>query len=246
MVSVADKPVLDVTVEEWEQYLEARRRRATLPPRMASPVNRLSGVVRCTACGNRMTVNRYLHQKDRFKCGNRACLSPTSIQIENAEAAVQAWLPTVATLVDAAAASAEPVSTASAEVERDRLARSASEAERALTQLTIDWARRVIPESAYIGARDALVAQRDAAAGALQKIARQSVTTKGYSTSSAALLADWHTLAPADCSLILQELAIVWVGRPEPGDRPGCTVRGLWEDQPDTGVSGDPLRMTRE
>lgn len=130
---------------------------------MVSPINRLSGVVRRTACGNRMTVNRSLHQKDRFKCGNRACASPTSIQIENAEMAVQAWLPTVAALVDAAAASAEQVSTACAEVERDRLARSASEAERAVTQLTIDWARRVIPESAYVGARDALVAQRDAA-----------------------------------------------------------------------------------
>lgn len=230
LVPGAQEPV--ISREEWDQYLEARSRRATLPPRMVSPVNRLSGVVRCTACGTRMTVNRYLHQKDRFKCGNRACSSPTSIQIENAEVAVQAWLPTVAALVDAAAASAEPVSTASADVERGRLARSASEAERALTQLTIDWARRVIPESAYVGARDALVAQRDAASGALEKIARRSLASASFAATSVSLLADWETLAPADCSLILQELAIVWVGRPAPGVKPVCTVLGVWEDHP--------------
>ena len=222
-----------ITAEQWRTYLDARDQRTTVSPRLLSPVSRLSGAVRCLACGRRMTVSRAEpHRRDRMKCSNRLCESRSSVGVAVAEAKIRAWLPTVAEQVDQYAASIAPATSASADVERDRLARSAADAERALTQLTIDWARRVIPESAYIGARDALVAQRDAATTALAKVARQDVEQGGFVGVAASLLADWDTLPAGDCSRILQELAIVWVGRDEAGGKVTCTVRGVWEDLP--------------
>lgn len=232
LVPGAQEPIL--SPEEWEAYRDARDRRLTIAPRLLSPVSRLSGAVRCLTCGRRMTVARFpaeTGKKDRLKCGHNDCTLRRSVRMDVAEAAVLAWLPTVADLVDEAA-SAQPKASASDAVERERLARSAMEAERALTRLTVDWARRVIPESAYIGARDALTEQRDSASAALDALARRSESSEQFASVSAALLADWETLAPADCSRILQELAVVWVGQHEPGGKGSCRVLGVWEDQP--------------
>lgn len=227
----AHEPV--ITEQQWHAYLTERSRRATLPPRLVSPVTNLSGVVRCEVCGARMVVHRNNgHQQPRYRCPNPKCTGRSSVAVGRAEVAVLEWLPTVAQSVDAQAGQPAASNTASATVERRRLARVAADAERALANLTLDYARRVVPLSAYEVARDALTKQRDQAASALGRMEKVSDGFGQRAATAAALLQDWDLLAVADRNAVLRELAVVWVQRLPDTRRPTIRVLGVWEDQP--------------
>lgn len=227
----AQEPV--ISQSQWTAYLEERSRRATLPPRLVSPVSTLSGVVRCEVCGHRMSVHRVgAKQQPRYKCANLTCPAPSSVAMSRAEDAVLAWLPTVAASVDDQAALAPPSNTASVNVERTRLARTAAEAEQALANLTMDYAKRIVPRAAYEAARDALTSQRDEAASALSRMERTREGIGQRSVVAAELLRDWDSLAVDDRNAVLRELAFVWVQRLPDTRRPTIRVLGVWEEQP--------------
>ncbi|MFD6029830.1 recombinase family protein [Cellulosimicrobium funkei] len=224
-VDGAHEAILDEAT--WRATLDARESRKTLAPRLVSAVSAISGVPRCGACGHRMALHRQKDQSPRMRCANRECVAPASILYSRVEAALLGWLPTVGQLVDEHAASAS-TRTAAEDVERACLLRVHDEAERALGRLTVDRARGIVPESAYVAARDHLEAEQREARESLRKYERAALTAD-YTTIAMKLLEDWDELSPPDISRTLRDLAVAVVTRREGRRGADVTVRGVWE-----------------
>jgi hypothetical protein len=143
-----------------------------------------------------------------------------------------AWLPTVEAQMGAASASAEQ-SSAAARVQADRAARAVTDAARALAQLTVDHARRIVPTSAYEAARDALVAEQSAAQATLERLTRRASASADHAMAAARLLETWGSAPAEDLAPMLRGLCTVWVVRRD-GAR-GCDVRvvGAWAPSPE-------------
>jgi site-specific DNA recombinase len=226
-IAGSHEPVIDDTT--WREYRRERARRATIPPRLrgiaASP---LSGVARCTTCGSRLALQRRAGTSTRMRCSTRECTAQVSVLASRVETCVLEWLPTVAAAVDAHAAKAAiGVDGAAA---RRRAEVVIADADDALARLTIAHARGLVPETAYVTARDELVAEADRARRILDELETQARTTAGADRAAAGLLEAWGTLPPARASALLRELVTVWVSRNI--DRPGCTIvaRPIWEE----------------
>jgi len=211
----AHDPVIDVAV--WEAYLRQRAARRRLPPRVEHPVYPLAGLVFCGACGGPMSAHGgltksgyrrgYLYQCAAYKKA-RAC-EGTWITRHRVEAAVLAWLHTVAGDVDEAAKAERGkvrARKASAGARR-RLAAEAARYENALTRLTVQLAQELVPPGAYAAARDDLAGRRDAALAALERLAADDDRVPDAPVRVAAgLLRDWPTLPPASQRAILGHL----------------------------------------
>lgn len=198
------EPLIDV--ETFREYERQRDARATRHPRQERSPYLFTGLLRCGwpvdggECGARMhgrstrrdgTVGyrcaAYVTQV-RHAGGNKAAWK--------IEQAVQDWLREVATDVNTAAdvLLAEQARAARRRTDADRLARELLAVEQALTNLTVDHARRVVPEAAYIAARDTLTAQRDRLAAAHANASAEA--SEGQPRRIAAdLLADWDLLS---------------------------------------------------
>lgn len=220
----AHEPIIDD--ETWQTFKAARAQRATTPPRLVRPASPLSGVAQCATCQRRMALHRK-PQGVYLRCARRECYEPAAVTYRAAEEAVRTWLPTVARMVDGRAASAT-ATTAAEKVERARLQRIVSEVERTLQQLTIDHAKRLVPTSAYEGARDQLVDEQHSASIALQKLDRRTASID-HAAVAAQLLDEWDTLDPAGISRMLRDLVVVTVHRREKGSPAEIVVRGAWE-----------------
>ncbi|MFJ2297359.1 recombinase family protein [Oerskovia paurometabola] len=219
-----------ITEDVWHAFQTARQSRTGLPPRLVNPVSPLSGVARCASCGHRMALHRQKQQTPRLRCANRECSSPVNIAYPKVEAAVREWLPSVAERV-ARAAQQLPADGASVAVERARHARLITEIERALTQLTIDHARRIVPSSAYSSARDALLAERQAASAALATLDRAASSHSEHAAAATDLASGWESMSSVGISLALRGLCVATVSR-TPGVRgANVRVRGIWEDE---------------
>jgi len=211
----AHEPLIDADV--WEAYLRQRAARRRLPPRVEQPVYPLAGLVFCGACGGPMSAHGgltksgyrrgYLYQCAAYKKA-RACAG-TWITRHRVEAAVLAWLRTVASDVDEAAKVERGrvrARKASAGASR-RLAAEVTRYENALTRLTVQLAQELVPPGAYAAARDDLAERRDAARAALERVAADDDRMPGAPVRVAAgLLRDWPTLPPASQRAVLGHL----------------------------------------
>lgn len=141
-----------------------------------------------------------------------------------------AWLPTVADEVAAAAARAAD-RTVDQRVARTRAQTVIGEATEALARLTVSHARRLVPDDAYVAARDELVAERDSAQRVLDGLARQETVRASAAQVAQDLLDMWGRLPADRVSAMLRELVVVWVSRRPSGRGGVCEARGVWQDE---------------
>lgn len=225
----AHEAIIDATT--YEAFQANRAERATLPPRLVSPVSTVSGLIICDSCGYRMA--RHGGTYPYFRCTTLECTRKTTVRETRAIEAVRDWLPSVAAELAKRTRKVEGT-TASAAASRQRHERAAIAAEQALQNLAVDRAKRLILESVYLAARSELEAELNAARRAAQKIADAEVAGAQHGRTASDLLVAWDDLDPAARNRVLRQLCLVEVtpageGR---GKRPSVRVRGLWEKMP--------------
>lgn len=188
-----------------------------MPPRVEQPVYPLAGLVFCGICRGPLNAHGgltksgyrqgYLYQCAAYK-RSRAC-EGTWITRRRVEAAVVAWLHTVAEDVNEAAKAERGrvrAQKASAGARR-RLAAEVARYESALTRLTVQLAQELVPPDAYASARDDLIGKRDAAQAALERLTADDDRLSAPPVRVAAgLVRDWPTLPPASQRAILGHL----------------------------------------
>lgn len=215
----------------WQAYRRERARRATVPPRLrAGAVSALSGVARCTACGSRLALQRNGRAaRPRLRCSQLTCEARVSVLYARVEAAVLEWLPTVAPAVNRARAEADAVDELTARARR-RAETDVQAASDALAQLTLSHARGLVPEDAYIAARDEILGERAAAQRKLDDLDERTRAAVGAGTAAQGLLEAWTQVDPAHASAILRDLVTVWVTKRDDGSGTDVVARGLWEE----------------
>lgn len=219
-----------ITTSTWEQYRATRRRRAFTTPRHHAPTTPLAGLVICVACEHRMRCKWGSKQPAYlYVCEHPACPGRVSVTRSRCETAVLDWLRDVADDVDARAdlAASQVASRAAARTERAHYARQAAALDKAMTGLTLDRARRIVPEAAFIAAMDELIAEQATVREALDRLG--DLATPRPSRAAAVRVIDgWDNLPVADRRRMLEPLLRVLVSRP-PGGRPEVRVVPAWE-----------------
>lgn len=211
MLPGSHEPIVDQKL--WEAFVAERRRRAGTPARLLSPGTPLAGLVRCGSCGYSMPS---MGRKRRgYQCPNRGCAEPSSVTLARAEAEAVEWLRGYADDVSrsAAIASSDQASRATAKSAVTRLARAVARLDAELVTLTREYGRGVIPEGAYVAARDELAREREAAHGELDRAAARLAPARPSRRSAADVIAHWDTLPPAKLNKVLQPLLRVVVSR---------------------------------
>jgi DNA invertase Pin-like site-specific DNA recombinase len=190
-----------ITAQEWQRYIEARDRRTKLSPRAKASRYLLVGLIKCGVCGFALTVrpDRYGHFWYRCKArSEKGCTNPM-VKLVNVEAAVFGWLQDLVDDIDAAAG------TVRAQQERiqvgaDRAAvlrRKIGEQDAALTRLTMDRARNpdLVPEHAYIAARDEFTAKRARLVEELDDLERSITPSPTVDVAEyRGLITEWPTI----------------------------------------------------
>lgn len=213
--------------ETYDAYLTERNARRTVPPRLKPPGTTFSGVVYCTACGWRYTHHSRANGGKQYRCGNtKHCPAGRTVAKSRLESAVLEWLPVIAGRVEAAAGNQIP-SNAIQIVERERLERVVIEADKALTQLAIDLARKLIPESAFVAARDQLISERDKAAVRSAQLEPRGTLGSAHRKVAANLLDAWPDMTDEEKNKILRDLAVIHI-IPERG-APGIVIYEKWK-----------------
>ena len=203
-----------ITVEQWQAYQHARDSRRGSFTQARAVASKLAGVVLCGGCGRPMQLQgsggksgaAYVCRSNRL--GVIGCPAPAWVRRDRCEAAVRDWLPGVAAEIEALEVPAVAVSSA----RRDRLARKVLADDEALANLTMDFARRVIPEAAFTAARDRLVEERAAAVAELEGLP----SAEGFAVFEAAaagLLLKWDEGGAGELNRVLRELLRVNVSR---------------------------------
>lgn len=189
-----------ITKKEWEQFCAARDSRRRSSNRERSQYL-LSGLLRC-ACGSSMTAGQFGEkQTPKYRC-SAAKESGRHlggyVMAHYIERAVTDWLTDIASDLDAAIdlASAAQRKTTKRSNEASKLRREISDLENQLIKLTVDLASGVVPEVAYLPARDLIAAKRNAKAEQLQEVQRAAAAPKSErpQAAAAALLRDWDLL----------------------------------------------------
>jgi site-specific DNA recombinase len=187
-----------ISEAEWSAYLTARADRRVVRSAERSPYL-LSGLVRC-ACGSGMTGGQFgSARQPKYRC-SRAKESGTHaggyVMMRVVEAEVLRWLETIASSVEA-----ETEAAAASRVKADRRRRDAKALHREvaaldaqLTRLTVQLAKEVIPESAYVSARDEIEGQK---AGLLERVRLAEADAARVAVRGGArkLLDDWEMLS---------------------------------------------------
>lgn len=218
-----------ITPEQWQAYERTRAERATTAPRSRVPVSRLAGVVICAGCARPMQLQASNRTpRSAFVCrtnrsaGEKVCPAPAWVRRAACEDAVQEWLQGIADEFDSGleVGPAQPVS----QVRKDRLARRIVSADEALAHLTVDRARRLVPEVAYVAARDALLAEQSTAQAELDRLSGPDLSEiPGAATT---LLDLWNTAAPHETARLVKDLLRVRVARGQ-----GPVIVGAWTVQ---------------
>ncbi|MEU7170395.1 recombinase family protein [Micromonospora tulbaghiae] len=188
-----------ITAREWNAYLAAREGRSVMPSRAKASPHLLVGLVKCGKCLTALTArpDRQGHMWYRCKSRSERGCDNSMVRIADVEAAVYAWLEKFVGDIDAA------VRTARAQQERwdvaegqaKTLRQRIGEQDKALTRLTVDRARNLVPEDAYLMARDEIQATRDRLAGELEQVERQVQPIRRVDPSEyKGLLAEWPTI----------------------------------------------------
>jgi site-specific DNA recombinase len=194
------EPVIDEAL--WLEYLAARASRRVLRSSERSPYL-LSGMVRCMAdvdgrpCGSPMSGGRWRIEK--FRCiaavaQHRHAGGQVSMNV--VEDAVVEWLRVRAARFDAAAqARAGAVRAVDRRhVDAERVAREIAALDQQLTRLTVQLARDVIPQAAYVAARDEIAAQRRALEERHGRLTLSARSTADAGPLAADLMRDWPVL----------------------------------------------------
>lgn len=230
----AHEPIISEKL--WKAYLAERGRRTSTPRRLLTPSTPLSGLVRCAACGYGMRVKKSPRGRGQiYACVHPGCPTPTTVVRSRAEAAVLEWLAGYAHDVDQAAAVAvsDRASRTTAKAAVTRLARSVNQLDAEMTSLAREFARGLIPEPAYVTARDELLAERSVAQMALDDVSRHLGPARPSRAMAARLMADWDTYDAAGRNAVCRELLRVVVAR---GPRRSVvTVLPSWEWRPPVG-----------
>ena len=204
-------PVIDEAT--WAAYRGARTARAGIPPRTSAPSYLLTGLIVCGDCGSPMWANRlgrtagYGYVCSRWQRG-RDCRCVT-VSRAKAETAVKVWLGKVAGDVEAAAdlAARRATRTVKATSDADRAGAQLDTTRARLARLTMGWTEGLVPDTAYVTARDELLLlevqlhARVAAAGRTAEVTRLPVAP-----IAVALLTEWDTLPLAERRAMLTRL----------------------------------------
>jgi DNA invertase Pin-like site-specific DNA recombinase len=226
----AHEPIVDEAL--WQRYLDARKARAGEAPRVIGARYAFTGLVFCEACGWRMShatekASR-ASQHGVYRCMNyQHCPSRVTVSEARIERAVLDFLPTVAADVDAKAATTKGVESTQ-RAEHDRLQRVAIDAAAALTQLTKDFARRLIPEDVYVETRDELIGERVAAEHAATLLTDTRAKAAARRRFALDTLATWPHATEPERNALLREIAVVHVLRLD-GAPPRVLVHEKWD-----------------
>jgi site-specific DNA recombinase len=230
-----------ISEEMWQAFLAARDLRARTPSRTLSSVLPLRGLVFCGHCGWAMYaqtakgIRGYMYRCKRWH-HYRDCDGPFPLR-SVVEAAVREKIAEWAEISEAkAVAKARDTSRATADAERARAERDLAKTDTALRRLAVQKAvdGDKIPTEVYDGARDELLARRDA----LQERVRQ---TQGQAQANAAdflpvsqsLLTEWDTITPAQLQRLLATMIRrVEVSRSGPAPRRGIRTGSDHENIP--------------
>lgn len=228
------EPLIDEAT--WEAFLAANRRRQVTPRRQLSPLTPFSGVVRCGTCGRGMRTRSYKRSGPAylFVCENYDdCAERGACTRAAVEAAVLAWLADYDSEVSTRARARDLATDlrVGARAERKQLEHEITRLDKALVKLTKDHATGLIPDGAYVAARDEFAADKAAAEVRLTALAETAAITPPSRAVVRGLLADWDVLSVLRRREILRELAVVrvWKGKPK---QPIVRVYGTWEDAP--------------
>lgn len=190
----------------WERYVRERAARATTPTRLLHPTTRLAGILRCRACGWRMTLHYTTRQSVRYRCGNNDCAGPAAVRVHIAEQIAVEHLKLIASQVVVP-------ETAGERVGRERLQRAVARADAALTRLTVDLARDEIPAQAFQTARDELLAEKQQAEAELAAMVEQDRLAVEAPKLAAGLLEVWAEGDPAVVNRVARKLLVGVVSR---------------------------------
>lgn len=198
----------------WRAYRAERARRRE--GREAKRRYLLSGTAVCS-CGAPMTGFTIVkHTKQRqpwvgYRCttlgkGQHAGRGAWSLAARYVEDPVLQWLAEVAADVDNVRVAAETAGV-DARVEAQRLAREVAGVDAQLVRLTEQLVAGLVPEQAYAGTRDVLMARRGTLVAALEAAEAATVrTVEDPSGVARGLLAEWKGLAPEGRRAVLRSL----------------------------------------
>jgi DNA invertase Pin-like site-specific DNA recombinase len=209
------EPVIDE--DTWAVYRAARISRRTLR-RSERSQYLLSGMMRCqhvledgTPCGSSMGGGQFgSSHAPKFRCLASAAerRHPGGyVMMRVAEAAVFDWLGVLAAEVDETSEKVQARSPGRARVKRDAdvIARELAVLDEQLVTLTMQVSRRIVPESAYVAARDQIDAERAALSGRHAQ-AMLSADRMDGGPVAAELLRHWDVLSQEERRAILRTL----------------------------------------
>jgi site-specific DNA recombinase len=208
----AHEPLIDEAT--WQAFLRRRESWKRMPARTRRAVYRLSGLARCGHCqAILIPCSKPGHGKGylyrcRNEMQNQSCRG-IYIARTRVEAAVREWLIPIADEIDARATtmSARNAALIRAKVDCDRLAREINNLEASLTRLTVQLAQELIPESAYVAARNELQQQQVELTHQLAAAQAETVALgEAHGPLVTELLAGWDLLPNATVRDLLARL----------------------------------------
>lgn len=222
-------PIVDPRLYALLQTETDRRRK--IAPRHLNPVSTLSGIVFCGTCERGMSRHvRAGGSAPYFRCIHPECPRHVSIVEHAIEAAVVAWLPTVADAISARATSI-PLRASTVRAEQESLARVATRSQEAINNLTRAFALGKVPEESYAVVRAELEAERDDAARRSSQLLGAAARSAANQTLAVDLLDAWDKITPAARNRILRALCRVRVTPPtipRANRRPDAEVVPFW------------------
>ncbi|WP_091457815.1 zinc ribbon domain-containing protein [Micromonospora inyonensis] len=188
-----------ITSKEWADYLAARETRSVMPSRSKASPHVLVGLVKCGECLTALTARPDRRGTMWYRCKSRSergCRNGM-VKIADVEADVFAWLTQFIGDLDAATRTAQ-AQQRRWDVAEDRaknLRRQITEQDKALTQLTVDRARQLVPEHAYKAAADEIQGVRDRLAAELDEVQREVQPIRRVEPAAYhGLIEEWPTL----------------------------------------------------
>lgn len=188
-----------ISTETWEAYCRKRAINAGLAPQIREPKHSLSGLVRCGGCGGSLYKTVSTKRPTALLCSSRAqkrtCPHPVYVQLAYVEEKVMEWLVAIAEEVDTRTRATQEARAGKSRQrgEAKAHAREIVRLDNALTRLTRQFAEGLIPDSAYLTARDSLTSEKKSHEDALLRL-QDAVASMATPKAAPALIRDWPTL----------------------------------------------------
>lgn len=188
-----------ITQQEWTAYLTVREGRSVMPSRAKASPHILVGLVKCGECLTALTARPDRKGVGWYRCKSRSERGCTNgmAKIADVEAEVMSWLAEFVGDIDSATRTAREQQKRwdVAEGQAKSLRRQISEQDRALTRLTVDRAKDLVPEEAYRAARDEIQSTRDRLTAELEQVERNVQPIRQVDPLEyKGLLEEWQTI----------------------------------------------------